>query len=143
MSYSTVNNSFISKLFGLQENTQEPQQIAQHHGEPEEPAKKQKATGKAYGIMDVYTLEAKEATEADPDPDPMVYVAQQVTNEHVFVKPDARIRVKKDMVVVTLLKSDPNHLLIYEVEEKTANDAIEEYRDLQVSFYRSKRGDEV
>jgi hypothetical protein len=143
MSYSTINSPTISKLFGLQENTQEPQRVAQHHGEPEEATQEQDETEKAYGIMDVYTLEAKEPTEAEPDPDPMVYAAQHVGNEHIYVKPGTRIRVKEDMVVVTLLKSDPYHLLIYEVEDETADDAVEEYRDLQISFYRSKKMDEV
>jgi len=48
-----------------------------------------------------------------------------------------------DMVVVTFLKSDPYHLMTYEVQEQLADDAIEEYRDLKISFYRSKREDEV
>jgi hypothetical protein len=141
--YTFINSPSLRSLYGLTDETQDPPQDEQQHGEPGVSAQEQDETEKAYGIMDVYTLEAKEPTEADPDPDPMVYAAQHVGNEHIYVKPSARIHVKKDMVVVTFLKSDPYHLLIYEVEDKTADDAVEEYRDLQVSFYRSKRGDAV
>src|SRR6266446_5810842 len=56
-----------------------------------------------------------------------VHIAQDMQNKHIFVKPDKSIRVKKDMVVVTFLKSDPAHLMIYELEENTADNSVEEY----------------
>src|SRR5262249_18315946 len=139
----TANGPTMRNLFGLQEQRQEPQQDEQQHAEPDMPTKEQDETEIISATMEGYTLNFKEPTAEDPDPDPFVYTAQAVENQHVFVKPGKRICVKPDMVVVTFLKSDPYHLMTYEVQEQLADDAIEEYRDLKISFYRSKREDEV
>jgi len=143
LSYTTINNPTMRSLLGLTEKTQEHQQDEQQYVAPEVATMEQDDTEKTRATMDGYTLDFQEPTADDPDPDPFLYTAQAVENKHVFVEPGKRISVKQDMVVVTFLKSDPYHLTTYEVEEKLTDNAIEEYRDLKISFYRNKKEDEV
>ena len=105
LSYPTTKNLIVRNVYGLKEKIQESHEDEKHE-KPEMPIKEQDDTEKTYIVMQASVLEYKEPTEENPDPE-LVRQLEAGMPKHVVVKPGTRIGIKQDMVVITILKSDP------------------------------------